>query len=118
MSREKTAEEIEKELIEGIWDSIWFWDTQVEGNAAHKLSGLAHSILALLDGCSDLPAFLLVPVPHPDDKEYNIQEGNDYYPQNLDAEENVVCLEGALHEMLYKYKPSYISDGRDSLTTE
>lgn len=75
---------------------------QLEGIAKHwadnsrttegAVDGLVHSILATLDGCScGMPAFKLIPNPHPDDKEYHISEGKNYYPTDVD-------IAGSLHK--------------------
>ena len=71
MSRAYTAEEIRNKFLGYIRHLVWYWDTHADDrNTRGKLSGLAFSILAMLDGCAiDIPAFLIVPSPHPEDKQ-------------------------------------------------
>ncbi len=52
-----------------------------------RLEGLAFSILVALDGeAAAIPAFIVAPYPHPDDKHYHVENGENYYPENHDPE--------------------------------
>lgn len=98
MSREKTMEEVREEFLGYIEMMINYWDDINSKNTKEKLNGLAFSILSMLDGCSaSLPAFIVAPFPHKDDKNFNIEEGNNYYPENNYT--NIKCdIAGELHE--------------------
>jgi hypothetical protein len=62
-----------------------------------RLDGLLHSILSTLDGESlELPAIDLVLSPHEDDKQFHIQEGENYFEPGMVINDDI-CL----HEMLY-----------------
>lgn len=99
MSREKTAVEVQQGFLEHIWDLIEYWEKENRAETSRdKLEGLAHSILAMLDGCSmGLPGFAVIPNPHPDDKRYYIENEEDWYPDNVD-------IGGDLASLLFVYK--------------
>lgn len=104
MLREKTETEVQQDLIEHIWGLIRYWERDNGAKSSRdKLEGLAHSILATLDGCSiELPGFAIIPNPHPDDKEYYIENGENWYPDNID-------IGGGLAGLLFTYKPEDMS---------
>jgi len=102
--REKTTEEIRGEFLKHVRSLINYWDKveSKEGPKSQKdrLEGLAFSIMVALDGgAMALPGFIVAPSPHPDDKEYHISEGSNYYPENheLDIKGDIA---GGLHELL------------------
>lgn len=94
MSREKTTEEVREAFLAHIRNLCFNWSRQ-EGSKRQILEGLAFSILVTLDGCGPLPGWFLAVKPHPDDKEFHIEEGDDYYPEEL---KNIA---GNLHERFY-----------------
>jgi len=102
MSRELTKEEVRTKFLKHVWGMIEYWDTMVgEKTSGEKLSGLTHSILAAIDGCStDLPGFILAPSPHESDKQYLIDNDEDYFPENHENDVNA-DIGGCLHELLY-----------------
>jgi hypothetical protein len=62
-----------------------------------RLQGLVHSILCIFDGVSGgMPAFDIVARPHPDDKEYHRQNGENW------IEDGTVINDAMLHELLYQ----------------
>ena len=97
-----TLEECQKLFLDHLWELIDYWDT-VDSFDGHprtqrdRLSGLVHSILATIDGESgDMPAFMLIPSPHEDDKEWYKARGDDWWPEDM-------CdIGGPLHELLYR----------------
>lgn len=100
-SRELTQDEVRDNFLSHIKGCIHYWNSQ-PGPQISKLEGLAFSILAAIDGCTDLPGFILAPLPHKDDKQYCIDNEEDYYPQN--SEGIVNCdIAGTLHERLLKF---------------
>ena len=111
MSRKLTHDEIQKNFINQVWVMIdWWKNAQV--SESDKLSGLAHSILAMIDGCyGGIPGFILIPDPHEDDKQYCIEHGENYYPQMSDINfENDIG--GSLHSMLYRLTPDIFKDDK------
>jgi len=100
MPTEKTTKEVRTEFIENVRSMVSYWDG-INISSKEKLFGLAHSILATIDGCGSMCGFILAPCPAEGDKEYNIEEEMDYYPENFDS--NVKCdIAGGLHEYLHE----------------
>ena len=111
MAREYTRDECRKLLIEHIWMMIGYWNTvkPLENEPPilqrDRLSGLAHSLLTMIDGNSmGMPGFLLAPAPHDEDKAFNETRGENWWP-GLDYHTGDLCdIAGGLHEILYKNK--------------
>lgn len=105
MSRAKTKEEIQTNLMESIEVAVIFWLERYnveDMNAKDVMEGLVHSILVMIDGeCNSLPAFKLTPNPHKDDKKYFIKTGNNYYPRDVN-------ISGDLHDIWGRRKNKVI----------
>lgn len=56
-----TTEEARTIFIKKIQDSIEYWLEQ-DVTEKEKLEGLAHTIMSVIDGGTDLPAFELTPI--------------------------------------------------------
>jgi hypothetical protein len=95
MSRAKTAEEVREELLDHVRTMVDYWD-KTERDKKGALSGLAFSILTMIDGAAELPAFDLVCRPHPDDEAFHKSEDEDWYPDGMVVNE---CM---LHDLFYK----------------
>jgi hypothetical protein len=80
MSREYTKEEVTYMFMEQVKTSINHW-AEFDGNKKDSLEGLAHSMLSIIDGCTLLPGFALIPQPHQEDKECLEEEGRNYFRQ-------------------------------------
>jgi len=113
--RAYTLEEVQKHFLQQVWVNIHYWGTRANQSRKVILSGLAHSILVILDGESDLPAFEVMSRPHPDDEEWYKSQGENWYPSDCD-------IAGNLHERLYMageemgyWDKGEISGGNDSL---
>ena len=105
-SREYTMEEVREKFIRHVWSLIDYWERESnQPDVRDKLEGLAHSIFATLDGCTSLPAFIIAPMPHKDDKQFNIDNWDNYYPENKETDVN--CDIGPLHEYMYQFKPKH-----------
>ena len=99
MSRAKTAEEARKDLFESIRVLVGYWSRQ-DVPELKKLEGVAFSILNIIDGTSgDLPSLTLTLSTHPDDRQYAIDNGDDYYEDGMMI--NADCY---LHD---EYLPEY-----------
>ena len=71
--REYTLDEVRENLLHHVISCIRYWHTLPGKNVRERLYGLAFSILVALDGeAGDLPGFLVIANPHPDDKGYHI----------------------------------------------
>lgn len=96
MSRAYTPEEVQKQLLTHFHTLSDYWSRLPGKTPQERCDGLVFSILVALDGDAfALPAFDLIPSPHPDDKQYHIDNGDDWY-------EPVVINDIPLHEMWYK----------------
>jgi len=82
MSRQYTRDEVRDLFLDHVRDLIAYW-ANVSSDCSHeqRLEGLAHSILAVIDGEGQLPAFAVIPSPHPDDKSYRQQEDMNWFPE-------------------------------------
>jgi hypothetical protein len=102
MYKEKSMEEVREEFLDHVRFMVDYWDNVEKDTTKEKLSGLAFSILVALDGCaSDLPAFIVAPLPNKEDKQYLIENEEDYYSENHNSD--VKCdIAGSLHELFYK----------------
>ena len=96
--REKTVEEVRYEFVDRVGNLVDYWSSQEGMSDKDKVEGVAFSILTMLDGCSgSIPGFIVAPLPHEGDTEYNMKNGENYYPQNHNS--NVKCdIAGVLHD--------------------
>lgn len=92
-----SKEEARNLFITHVKCLIRYWD-KTDGSSKDKLEGLAHSLFATFDGCSGgFPAAIdLVLRPHPEDKQYNIENDEDWIEDGMCINDDV-CL----HEILY-----------------
>ena len=93
---ELAVDECRDEFMAHVRALVDYWsdEDRRKGDCHSRLSGLAHSILVAIDGGSELPAFELLTMPHDDDKEFNRQNGDNWWPKSVD-------IAGGLHEILY-----------------
>jgi hypothetical protein len=97
--RAYTTEEVREEFLKTVWALIQYWEVVPDPNIS-SCEGVAFSILSLLDGCNaGIPGFKVTPMPHPTDRKYCIQHGENYYPRTGD-------IAGHLHEFFYKHRPN------------
>lgn len=107
--RQLTEDEVRDALLEHIHAMARYWAT-VGGpdgpkTCLDRLEGLAFSILAALDGNSvNVPGFIVAPLPHEDDKQYRIDQDENYYPENHRAKIRA-DIGGSLHE--HWHDPKY-----------
>ena len=101
MTKPYTEDEVRDMFLRYIHALINYWDSIDECPCLHQLRGLAFSILVTLDGESAaLPAFKVIPCPHPDDKAYHQSRGEKWFPveEGPDCETNI---SGCLHERFH-----------------
>ena len=89
--REYTDYEIRELFLLKVKQTVRYWADLPDMECADKVDGCAFSILTLIDGCTDLPAFSLIARPHPSDKQYHIEEDSNWFPDNVD-------ISGFLHD--------------------
>lgn len=83
------------------WQIVDYWEKESRTPELRgKMEGMMHSMLATLDGCSmDIPGFKIIPMTDESDKDFHIQFGENWYPQE-DTD-----IGGGLHEIMRNYKP-------------
>lgn len=104
--RQYTVEEVRERFLRHVWGIVDHWENESrEPTVRGKLEGLAFSSMSALDGSSGidlagratLPAFAVLPSPHPDDEAHCREHGENWFPSGVDI--------GPLHEHFFKYKP-------------
>jgi hypothetical protein len=104
--REYTIDEVRESFIKAALMIVDYWaHVPSESNmhsdvsdAEWRCAGAAFGILAMLDGEHGfMPAFTVIPYPHPDDKEYFRKQGMNWYPDTGD-------IAGGLHDEFAKYR--------------
>lgn len=105
-SRELTVEEVREMFLKNIWGIIKYWqNVDIENDTMDKrIEGAVFSVLAILDGSNiNLPEFIVAPAPHEEDKNYCIENGQNYFPLN-NLEDIKGNISGSLHELFDSYK--------------
>ena len=100
---EYTKDEVREMFLEHVSNLIDYWANVPHQDSVYdRLHGLAFSLLGTVDGVSGgMPAFYLVPCPHEDDKQYNIDNGKSYFkPVPPEIERQLCDIGGGLHEMI------------------
>ena len=103
-SRQLTEKEVRGRLLKEIHRIVDYWDKVENRSTYEKLNGLAFSILSMLDGgYVDLPSFIVAPRPHESDKNFHKDNGENWFPENLNSK--IECdLGGTLHEYYAKIR--------------
>jgi hypothetical protein len=79
--RAYTTEEVRELFLEAVGALINYWKNNRDDPINDPVTGVAHSILTLIDGrYADLPAFKLIPDPHPQDQSYHEKQGENWFP--------------------------------------
>ena len=92
-----TAEEAREMLLNHMRIMSKYWATVDDRPCQDKLNGLCFSILNIFDGTTmNLPSMDIVLRPHPDDKQYHIDEGNNYFEDGM-----VINDDCSMHEEWY-----------------
>ena len=91
-------EQIREKLVEHFRGLARYWANVPNQTTEEQLTGLIHSILTTFDGGSlEFPAFDLVARPCPEDKQYFIDQGEDWIENGT-----VINDDCQLHELLHK----------------
>jgi len=102
MSKQLTTDEVRAKFLSHVNHLVKYWAELPDQTDFDKVEGVAFSILAAIDGCAmALPGFVLAPCPHKDDKQFHIDNGEDYYPRIPNSNHDIA---GSLHELLKNYK--------------
>lgn len=94
----KSPETVRKEFLSSIKVISEYWANLPNQTPKQRCDGVVFSMLSLIDGCSgSFPIALdLVLRPHPDDKQYYIEYGEDYY------EDGQVINDCSLHNKFFR----------------
>ena len=95
--RAYTEEEVREKLLNHFRALSKYWATLDRPRSIQeRCDGLVFSILSIFDGSSaDLPAFDISPAPHPSDKQYYIDNDENWY------EKGMIINECQMHEQWY-----------------
>lgn len=105
---ELTHDQVRDKFLKHIKGIVHYWaNTPLKENDTiqYRCEGVAFSILSMLDGCSNgMPSFIVAPCPHPEDKQFHIDEDGDnakWFPENHESDVN--CdISGGLHELFHQ----------------
>lgn len=105
--REMTTEEVRAKFLDMVRSYVDYWADPYHApgdDLRERLSGLAFSILVILDGDSAMPGFIVAPHVHEGDKKDCIENGENWYPEPRDVEHDAYeyDIAGHLHEEFYK----------------
>lgn len=97
MSRAYTKEEVLEKFFKHVNSNIKYWSEEHQDmSIKERIRGAIFSTLVIFDGGKfDLPAINLVLNPHPDDKQYNIDNSKNYFEEGM-----VINDDCQLHDML------------------
>tara|TARA_Y100000310_G_scaffold109614_1_gene108012 strand:+ start:1796 stop:2101 length:306 start_codon:yes stop_codon:yes gene_type:complete len=91
MSREYTKKEVQGQFLGAALMDLSYWHNLPDKTCRERMEGLVFSFFVMLDGATNMPAFKVIPEPHPDDKEFNIKRDVNWFPDDCD-------IAGNLHE--------------------
>jgi len=107
-SEEYTIEKVQDHFLSTLKRAVQHTYRDGPENTLDKLELLAFCFLCMLDGVQDgVPAFIVAPFPHKDDKQFHIDYGENYYPENHEIIDDIKCdiaSDGDLHELYNNYR--------------
>ena len=78
--RAYTAEEVREQLLAHLREVAHYWSRVPDQTPREMCDGVVFSVLNIFDGTTvGLPAMDILLSPHPDDKEFRISEGDNWY---------------------------------------
>ena len=98
--RAVTAQELRDDFMDAVRAAADFWADPAHSPGRDwpdRVRGALHSILCVIDGVSGLPAFDLAAQPHPDDKQFHIDEDENWIEPGT-----VINSDDYLHDRLYE----------------
>lgn len=106
-SRAYTTKEMRDRVLAHVRHISHYWATLPEKTDRERCDGVAFSILCMIDGVTHLPAMTLTMEPHPDDKELQISDGENWIESGMAINDDVY-----LHDLLYvKQEPGGTGEG-------
>ena len=98
-SKPISREEARETFLQHVRFLARYWAKERPDNVLEACEGVAFSILTTMDGCAGFPSLDLVLRPHPDDKAYHEENGDDYYVDGM-----VINGDCHLHDYFHKRK--------------
>jgi hypothetical protein len=100
-AHELSTDEVRTRFLEAVWRSI-DGAARSDRPPREQLQHLAFSLLCALDGSVvGLPGFVVAPRPHPDDRAWSQERGEDWFPQNHRVKVRA-DIAGELHEQFFE----------------
>ncbi len=100
--RAYTKEEVRKNFLLCVLSLADYWATVEERDVREKLHGLVFSLMTIFDGgAMEFPALNIVLDPHPEDKDFCIEEGENWCEPGMIINDDV-----QLHELLCQEEKS------------
>jgi hypothetical protein len=98
--RELTDKEVRSRFLARVHANVDHWANVSNKTEREKLSGLAFSIMVILDGGAGLPRFVVAPAPRPDEKRIHQEHGENWFPEfNASSPCDIA---GSLHEVYHE----------------
>jgi len=104
--RQYTRDEMREMFVDSLVMNVDYWNTvdkHFDGSPLtqrERIAGAVFSALALLDGCSmAAPGFVVIPHPHPDDREFRRVDGSNWWPDPAEKTADAVDIAGELHSL-------------------
>ena len=102
-----TVDEELSMLLEQLYNTAEYWARLPGKTPQERCHGLVFSILNLLDGYTGFfPAYDIRVAPHPDDKEFHIQNGERWHKPGL-----LINGSAMLHEMYIDVEKEHEKNG-------
>lgn len=99
MSRAYTREEVQEMLIRQVKGIVSTWSNMKAVSEKEKLEGVAFSILSMIDGCVGyFPAINLCLSPHHSDKQFHIEEGENWFEDGMVVNDNIMLHDAFLKD--------------------
>lgn len=101
--RAYTVEEIREQLVAHLCELARYWAELPDKTDLERVCGAIFSMLVVFDGESGgMPGFQVIPDPHPDDREWHIGLGQNFYPSAPTSEYDIT---GELHAQFIRSCP-------------
>ena len=90
-----SKEQARENFLTAIRGAVEYWEDEERAQTSKKkLEGLAFSILNIIDGSGMImPALDICLSPHPDDKQYAIDNGEEWYEPGMCINDDVMLHE-------------------------
>ena len=101
--RPLTKEEVRDKFLNHLKCTAKYWAGLEDRTILEKIEGAIFSTLVVFDGESDLPSFIVAPLPNEADKKYYEEREENWFPENHNSK--VECnIAGDLHHTFINMK--------------